>query len=682
MIQDLLILGLSIGKYIFAAALMVIFYHFLYREKTTFNQCRIYLLSIALVALLISQFSIVVYTPQVKVVEVELPVTTYKGFEYKRVNSQIKIIQSPIAVNGQNENSFIPNKYIELLTIKNIALAVYICVTSVLFILFFIQFFKILALKRGGQVITRDGFEIVESAEIPTPFSFYRTIFLSPNLSGIKSEMILKHEQWHIKHRHYLDVFVMEILVRLFWFNPVLWWIRKELRSVSEFQTDRSVLDEGHDLYKYQTIILEEVMEYNPYLANGFNNSFTKKRFIMMKNKCFNRFATLRRVLILPFFVGVFSLLCFTTGKSEVKYNVVNVGQTDTTVVQSLFDTVPPNAIDSTVVSTSPSFNISPLNVTNNMSVAEIDKVLRKSSTDLGLAVTMLKKLVENYNLSAMKIELIQILRTFDFKINNNNVDNSTFSDKFLSTITKDEIKNLSVTLSKMKNNTDELIKEKSTLAKSEGLKNQMLLLFQDKLISKIISEGMFSGISGMISQSEQISNIMSNALENGTQNVVDNESELKNEKILAEAYRVKKEQIRVSSIPFESNAEVVKISGIEKNNKETKVILAVRILRDGDWVRFDRGFTIIDKETHDRYLIRRLEREIPLDQTLILSNCANKMIEFTLIFPPLKRSVKVVDIIEVVSDDANQLTGHSEGWAFKDVNLKDYKVSSSKVYR
>ena len=400
-----------------------------------------------------------------------------------------------------------------------------------------------------------------------------------------------------------------------------------------------------------------------------------------MKNKCFDRYSTLRNLLILPFLIGVFCLLCFTTGKSEEKYKVNNSVQADTTVVQSLLGE-PITSIDSVVTAGGTSFKIAPLDVTNNMSIEEIDKALRKSSTDLGLAVTMLNKLVENYNLSAMKIELIQILRTFDFKINNNNVDNSSFSDKFLSTITKDEIKNLSVTLSKMKYNTDELINEKSKLAKSEGLKNQVFLLFQDKLISKLMTEKMFSGISQIISQSEQITNIMSNALENGTQNFVDNESDRQNEKILAEAYRVKKDQIRISSFPFESNAEAVRISSIEKNNNETKVTLAIRISRDGDWVRFDRGFTIIDKETRDRYLIRRLEREIPLDQTLILSNCANKMIEFTLIFPPLKRTVKVVDIIEIVSNDANQLSGHSDGWAFKDINLKDYIANSSKVYR
>ena len=323
MIQELLALALPVGKYILAAILMVIFYWFLFREKTSFNNSRMYLLSIALVAILISQFSIVVYTPPAHVVEIEAaPAVSVMSNQLSSATPPQTTTPTTVSITTSKpvEKHAEPNKYLALLTVKNIVLSVYIAVTTVLFMLLFVQFFKILGLKRRGRLTTRDGFEVIESDEIPTPFSFYKIIFLSPNLTGAKLDMILKHEQWHIKHRHYVDVFIIEVLVRLLWFNPVLWWVRRELRNVSEFHADRSVLDEGQDLYKYQTIILEEVMENNPYLANGFNNSFTRKRFIMMKNKCHIRFAMLRRALYVPFLVIAFSLFSFTIGKGEVKY--------------------------------------------------------------------------------------------------------------------------------------------------------------------------------------------------------------------------------------------------------------------------------------------------------------------------------------------------------------------------
>ena len=323
---ELLALGLPIGKYILAAALMVIFYWFLFREKATFNNCRVYLLSIALVAILISQFSIVVYTPPAEIVEIEAVQAMPIFSNNQSATSQAQVLA---ASTESTERLVESNKYLALLTVKNIALAVYIIVTSVLFVLLFVQLFRILALKRRGKLTVKDGFEMVESAEIPTPFSFYKTIFLSPNLTGTKLEMILKHEQWHIKHRHYLDVFIIEILVRLFWFNPVLWWVRREIRNVSEFHTDRSVLDDGLNLYNYQATILEEVIGTNFQLVNGFNNSFTKKRFIMMKNKSNNRNSKLGRTLILPFLLGVFSLLCFTSAKGKVSYEVKDAAKNE-----------------------------------------------------------------------------------------------------------------------------------------------------------------------------------------------------------------------------------------------------------------------------------------------------------------------------------------------------------------
>src|ERR1035437_7915063 len=92
MIQELLALGLPIGKYILAAALMVAFYWFLFREKATFNNCRMYLLSFALVAILISQFSIVVYPPPAEIVEIEA-VQTMPIFS----NNLSVIAQTPVS---------------------------------------------------------------------------------------------------------------------------------------------------------------------------------------------------------------------------------------------------------------------------------------------------------------------------------------------------------------------------------------------------------------------------------------------------------------------------------------------------------------------------------------------------------------------------------------------------------
>ena len=137
MSPELLAFGLPIGKYILASALMVIFYWFLFREKATFNNCRLYLLSIALVAILISQFSIVVYTPPAEIVAIEavqtMPIITNSPMN----NTQPAIYQTRISTTNPKavEKIAEPNKYLALLTVKNVALGVYISVSSVLFAL-------------------------------------------------------------------------------------------------------------------------------------------------------------------------------------------------------------------------------------------------------------------------------------------------------------------------------------------------------------------------------------------------------------------------------------------------------------------------------------------------------------------------------------------------------------------
>jgi len=432
----------------------------------------------------------VVYTPPAQVVEiVATPAVSVMSNQPSSAMPPQTTAPTMVsmAASTPTEKVTEPNKYLSLLTVKNIVLAVYIAVTTVLFVLLFVQFFKILGLKRRGRLTMKDGFEVIESDEIPTPFSFYKTIFLSPNLTGSKLEMILKHEQWHIKHRHYVDVFIIEILIRLLWFNPVLWWVRRELRNVSEFHADRSVLDDGHNLYKYQTVILEEVMENNPYLANGFNNSFTKKRFIIMKNNYQTRHVLLRRTLILPFFIGIFSLLCFTTGKSEVKYNVKNPVENDSLteksqivdtlgyVVDSLTGVVSGYAIDS----------LPNQNVTREVAM----KPINDFSKHLVQVINILHEFAYDNNTTLTSKDINQMVNLLDIKFANISLDKAFYSADFLSSITKKDIEISFQYLLKTKKEIYMLRREPNMYRKTKLFRNIVGQLMQDKLISKIINE-------------------------------------------------------------------------------------------------------------------------------------------------------------------------------------------------
>ena len=405
MIQELLSLALPVGKFIIASALMVVFYKLLYRGKSSFNASRFYLLTIAVVSILLSQFNIVVYTPPAKVIEIEAPRISVPASGKPVTSVPTTQITTAVAPTAPVEEPTMLTKFMEYLTVRNVAFTLYGVVTLVLFILFFIQLFKILWYKKKGKVIAKDAFNLVINPKIPTPFSFYKSIFINESITGSKLEMILKHELWHIKHRHFLDVFLIEVIVRIFWFNPVLWWVRRELRNVDEFQTDRSVLDEGHDLYKYQTIILEEVMENNSYLANSFNSSFTKKRFIMMKNTYQTSLATLRRVLYVPFLIVVFSMLSFTVGKSEVRYVEK---QTEKSEVKEL-------STKKEVKVESPAVTKTPKKLTND-TLELANKVINEYPEKLDIVINKFKNIQKYDNLMIYFVDMQFIIRTLDIQ--------------------------------------------------------------------------------------------------------------------------------------------------------------------------------------------------------------------------------------------------------------------------
>lgn len=305
----------AVMKYIGATAVLLLFYLVLFRGKSSFGESRIYLLVLPFAALLLTQFSIVVYTPEARIVErtvAALHAGTAPEFADFETGAETdgNIAEPTAAGSGAVDN-------VGLLPVLVIC---YMVVTASLLIVLLIGICRVIRLKRRSEIIHFDGYDMVVSEKISSPFSFWRSIYIGNGLSDEKLEIVINHEKWHILHRHYIDLAIMEILSRIMWFNPFMWYIRREIRDIHEFQADRSVIDEGQDIFRYQAAILEEMAGKIPYAANAFNNSFTKKRFLMMKNVVTVRHRYLRRAAVLPIFALVLALFSFTKGETETIY--------------------------------------------------------------------------------------------------------------------------------------------------------------------------------------------------------------------------------------------------------------------------------------------------------------------------------------------------------------------------
>src|SRR5574344_423392 len=273
MIETLTPVIIHIGKYILASALLFVFYRLFLKKYSSYNESRWFLLSIAILSIVISQFRIEVTNPDPLIVEVDPTTLTMQGVS-ANTNSPILNVgttePSSVSVLNQNasENVEKPVRWAFIYKMTEavkdnplkLLLGIYIIVLLVFVINLGIQYLRIVRLIKKGSVSYINGLRVVEHKEISTPFSFGKTVFLPAVLNKDKRDIIIRHESSHILHKHYIDVLLQEMLASIFWFNPIQWLIGKELRGVHEFQADRSVLDQGCELYHYQTIILEEIM--------------------------------------------------------------------------------------------------------------------------------------------------------------------------------------------------------------------------------------------------------------------------------------------------------------------------------------------------------------------------------------------------------------------------------------
>jgi hypothetical protein len=161
------------------------------------------------------------------------------------------------------------------------------------------------------------------------PFSWMKTIVLSradwtpadshAALAGQPSSLspILAHEEAHVRHRHSYDVVVVEVLTALQWFNPVVWYLRQELRTLHEYEADAAVISRGFDESQYIHLLMQKATGIQACaLANGIKIHKTKKRIIMMLKPKSKRKAWLKALYIVP--VAFVSLAM--TAKTVVDY--------------------------------------------------------------------------------------------------------------------------------------------------------------------------------------------------------------------------------------------------------------------------------------------------------------------------------------------------------------------------
>ena len=170
---------------------------------------------------------------------------------------------------------------------EGIALIVYSVVVCVLLLRFLWQLISIILLKNNSQTAYIHDTEVYVLTNDEGPFSFFNWIFINPERhKSDEIEEIMMHELTHCQQLHSIDIIFAELFCVVFWFNPFVWLLKREVRLNLEYLADNSVLDNGKDNKEYQYHLLG--LTYRKHVAtitNNFNVLPIKKRIKMMNKK-------------------------------------------------------------------------------------------------------------------------------------------------------------------------------------------------------------------------------------------------------------------------------------------------------------------------------------------------------------------------------------------------------------
>src|SRR5690606_23923305 len=158
-------------------------------------------------------------------------------------------------------------------------------------------------------------------------YSFYQWIVVPENkLSAADLEMILAHEKIHLNQKHTFDLIFIELVSAVFWFNPLVKKLQKDINTTLEFIVDEKMIA-LYDPVLYQKSLLNEHCNYTLKYINAFNTSDLKKRIIQLNNQKSKNMKKLKFLVAAPVLVTFFAL-----------FQIETVAQIQTIEVQEISD--------------------------------------------------------------------------------------------------------------------------------------------------------------------------------------------------------------------------------------------------------------------------------------------------------------------------------------------------------
>lgn len=279
-------------------ALFYALYWLLLRQSTHFKANRLFLLVSLLVSVVLAvvplQYQVLVPAPSSPVL------SDYSGIFNRDVAN------TPIDV--QNSNG---------IGLFGVLLIIYSIGAAIVLLRLLIQCRKPMLIISQSKPKKIHDCLVHENKVFSSPFSFFNRILINPEYFQ-QDEIydILTHEKVHIQERHWIDLFIIELLTVVFWFNPFIWFFERAIKQNHEYLADEGVISRGHSPVRYQALLINRLLGTQVIgLANHFSSSLGPNRFKMMTKEKTAKRKLFRMIWGIP----VLAILLMAFAKPEYK---------------------------------------------------------------------------------------------------------------------------------------------------------------------------------------------------------------------------------------------------------------------------------------------------------------------------------------------------------------------------
>lgn len=201
-------------------------------------------------------------------------------------------------------------------SMNNIIFYLYLIVGSLMLVrlLYMLIRFGVKLLKKS-RIERLCGKKVIVSDYWNQTFSFFGFIVLPQKDFQLKeNQLLIQHELVHVRQYHTLDLLLAELFQVLHWFNPLAYFIKKDMREIHEFLADLNVVKGGTCKYAYQQLLLNYLSNsVTPRIANSFSAKLLKKRFAMMTTNKTPKSVLVKYTLAIPVIAVLIGLMSFQT---------------------------------------------------------------------------------------------------------------------------------------------------------------------------------------------------------------------------------------------------------------------------------------------------------------------------------------------------------------------------------